>query len=255
MGWGDELMAAGEVSKVYDGEPVAILGNPKGSPRSHAAWENNPQIQKPNQSYKKFIVNGPGHRPYVQSVSNSRWFWKPYKPIPAPIYFTAEELRFAQSIEEGFIALEPHPKDKQEAVNRDWGWDKWVELAGLLSDQRVVQFGVKGTKILPGVEHIVTNTPRLMAAALGRAKGFVSTEGGFHHTAGAMKVKGVVIYGHYNSPMVTGYDMHHHIYDSGLGCGSRVKCPKCKEFMQNLSAKRVNDALRQILNLKGNENG
>lgn len=248
MGWGDEMMAAGEVSVIYDGSPVAILNSAKGSPRWTNAWDNNPQIQKPSQSYRKFIVNGPGARPYAQSCSGNRWYWKRYKPIPAPMFFDANELAFASKLPDGFIALEPNPKEKAEAVNRDWGWHNWVELAGLLEGHRILQFGPKGTKTLPGAELIVTGTPRLLAAGLTRAKGFVATEGGFHHTAASASLRGVVIFGHFISPEVTGYDLHKNLFSGdGLGCGSRIKCKECRLFMDELKPKTVFDELNKIL--------
>lgn len=249
MGWGDELMAAGEAQKAYAGEPVAILNSPKGAPRWHAAWQGNLKILKPGMSYRHSIVNGPGHRPYVQTWNGNRWFWKQYKPTPAELHFSAAELAAVQDLEPGFIALEPHCKEKAEAVNRDWGWQKWEALSAMLlqCNHRVVQFGVKGVQVLPGVQFWETPDPRIMAAGLGRAKAFVSTEGGFHHTAGAMNVPGVVIYGHFNSPMVTGYDMHRSIFSGGLGCGSRVKCKECRQFLDALSADQVFRELNKIL--------
>jgi len=257
MGWGDELMAAGEVSLIYDGEPVAILGSAKGSPRTHDAWKHNPQVQKPNLSYRASIVNGPGTRPYVLSCDGKHWKWKQYKPTPAPMFFSQAEYDFAAAIPAGFIALEPSCKQKEEAVNRDWGWQKWVDLAAMLKGHRIVQLASNNSAVLPGVELISTPTPRYLAVALTRARAFVSTEGGFHHTAASAGLPGVVIYGHFNSPMVTGYDFHRHIYSGGLGCGSRIKCSECRAFMDALQPKTVYDQLMQVLDqdTKGHNHG
>lgn len=253
MGWGDELMAAGEVSKVYTGEPVAILGSARGSPRSHAAWENNPQIQKPHMSYRQHIINGPGTRPYA-TYDGRKWIWKKYQPVPAPMYFNAAEYAFAQTLPQDFIVLEPNCKVKDEAVNRDWGWHKWQDLADLLKGEHVVQLSAKGLPVLNGVQHIPIPTPRHLAIAMTRARAFVSTEGGFHHTAASALVPGVVIYGHFNSPMSLGYKFHEHLFSGGMGCGLRVKCPVCRQYMDDLRPQTVADALSTVLT-KGHNHG
>jgi hypothetical protein len=253
MGWGDELMAAGEVSKVYKGEPVAILANTRGSPRTHAAWENNPQIVRPNMTYRQYIVNGPGNRPYA-TYDGRVWRWKKYKPTPAPMYFSQAEYDFAATLPEGFIVLEPHCKSKDEAVNRDWGWHKWEALAALLHGEFLVQLSAKGLPVLPGVQHIPVASPRHLAVAMTKARAFVSTEGGFHHTAASARVPGVVIYGHFNSPHSLGYDFHQHLFSGDFGCGSRVKCRICRQYMDDLHPQQVADELSMVLT-KGNHHG
>jgi hypothetical protein len=246
MGWGDELMAAGEVSKIYAGEPVAILESLNGAPRTHDAWANNIQILQRGHIYRHSIINGPGNRPYG-FYDGERWQFKKYKPTPAPMYFSQDEYDFASTLPEGFIVLEPHSKEKKEIVNRDWGWHKWVTLAALLRGEFLVQLSIKGLPVLPGVQHIPVPSPRHLAIALTKARAFVSIEGGFHHTAASARLPGVVIYGHFNSPYSLGYDFHRHLFSGDIGCGSQVQCQKCKDYMEGLLPQQVADELQTIL--------
>jgi len=70
-----------------------------------------------------------------------------------------------------------------------------------------------------------------------------------HHTAAALGISGVVIFGGFVSPQVTGYDMHHNLFiGDGLGCGKRVKCLHCTDAMNRITPQMVIDPLRKILN-------
>jgi ADP-heptose:LPS heptosyltransferase len=248
MGWGDELMAAGEAQAKANGRKikVAILDS-SGNPRWHSAWENHPLIAKPGEPYDESVTNGPGVRGYIQRLTSQAWIWKKYKPIAAKMYFSEEEKKFSESAGSGFVVIEPSLKGKKESVNRDWGWDRWQELVRLVPEVDWVQLGTEGTKALDGVQRIQTDTPRLMAAVLSKAKAFVSPEGGMHHTAAAVGVPGVVIHGHFNSAGVTGYPNMIHISTQELGCGSRITCPKCAEAMEQITPQSVATCLRLVL--------
>lgn len=245
MGWGDELMAAGEAMSL--GGVVAIKDK-NGNVRTHPAWENNPFIAKPGEKYSKFVVNAPGYRPYFTSVSQSAWVWRAYRPKPAKLFFSEDELAFADAIEGGFIAIEPDLKNKIESVNRNWGRGNF-EYVTRSVDADWVQFGATKPKLLPNARWIETPTPRHMAAALSKAKAFLSPEGGMHHTAAALNLKGVVLFGGFIAPQVTGYKMHKNIFvDDSLGCGKRVKCEHCEQAWSRIHPDRIVKIMRGMAN-------
>ena len=246
MGWGDELMAAGEADALPV-EKVAIFSGHH--QRWHEAWENNPKIARIGEHYDAKIESGPGHRPYFKSVTNEKWEWLPYKAKPAKLYFSQEEQDFANEIEYRYggniVVVEPNLKSKQESVNRDWGFNRYAQVVAAV-DANWVQLGDQGTKLLPHVRHIKTATPRQMAAVLSRAKAFLSPEGGLHHTAAALNIKGCVIFGGFISPSITGYDMHTNYYD-GAGCGMRVKCQHCQQVMDSITPSDVANGIKAII--------
>lgn len=246
MGWGDELMAAGEAEALPVDKVAIFSGHHQ---RWHEAWENNPKIARIGEAFDDKIESGPGHRPYFKSVTSEKWEWLPYKPKPAKLYFSDEELAFADRVVNkfggDFVVIEPNLKEKQESINRDWGFNKYAQVVAAV-DANWVQLGAGNIRLLPHVRQIQTGTPRQMAAVLSRAKTFLSPEGGLHHTAAALGLRGAVIFGGFISPMSTGYDMHHNFYD-GTGCGMRVKCKHCQDVMASITPDSVANTLKIIL--------
>jgi hypothetical protein len=251
MGLGDELMAAGEaqkLSKAFNNCKVAILDKSKKKVRWHEMWRNNPHIAEPKKKFTKSIVNCHGRRGYIESVKADRWIWQPYSPIPADIFLSDDEKKFADRIGQGFVVIGPGLIDKVESVNRDWGWGNFIALINMFPTIDWVQLGPKGTKVLPGARFIKTPSPRMAVAALTKADAFVSHEGGTHHMAAAVWLKGVVIYGGFTSEHVSGYPIHRHIsVGPGLGCGSRTKCDHCTEAMKSITVDRVASELIRCL--------
>lgn len=243
MGWGDELMAAGEAMSL--GGVVAIKDK-NGNHRWHEAWENNPHIAKPGEKHSRFIVNAPGYRPYFNSVNQNNWFWREYRPKPARLFWSEDEEAFRGMIEGGFIVVEPHLKNRLESVNRSWGWDNFARVTSSVNADWV-QLGETKPKLLPNTRWIQTPTPRHMAAALSKAKTFLVPEGGIHHTAAALRLKGVVLFGGFVAPKVTGYTMHKNIFTGGgLGCGMRVKCQHCVDAWSKIDPERIIKIMRGL---------
>jgi len=243
MGWGDELMAAGEAMSL--GGVVAIKDK-SGNHRWFEAWENNPYIAMPGERYDKVLVNAPGARPYAKSVNGGAWEWKAYRPKPAKIFFTEDELNDVGFIENNFIVVEPHLKDKQESVNRNWGWDNFARVTSEV-EADWVQLGATKPKMLPNARWIPTESPRVAAAVMTKAKAALLPEGGLHHTAAALNLKAVVLFGGFIAPQVTGYTMHKNIYiGSGLGCGKRIKCQHCADCWSKIDPNRIIKIMRGI---------
>lgn len=88
-----------------------------------------------------------------------------------------------------------------------------------------------------------------MAAALAKSKAFLAPEGGLHHTAAALNIKGVVLFGGFIAPQVTGYKIHKNIFiGDGLGCGKRVKCEHCEQAWSKIDPERIIKIMRGMAN-------
>lgn len=236
MGWGDELMACGE-AMALDG--VIAIRDRANNPRWHDAWANNPYIAKPGQKYNDSIINAPGARPYAKSASNVAWEWVEYKPKPAKFFFSPEELQFVATLSDNMVIVEPFLKSKQESVNRDWGWDNFAAVTSAI-EADWVQLGERQPKLLPNTRWVKTPSQRYMAAVFSKAKTFLVPEGGMHHTAAAFNLKGVVLFGGFISPHVTGYSIHKNIFTGGgLGCGKRIKCQHCVDAWAKITPERI----------------
>jgi hypothetical protein len=257
VGKGDETMSIGEARVLHKRTKLPVLiSRADGRPVISEMFSGIPYLLVPRTPRTiplgegtRFIrmVNCGGHRPYIEHKGVDRWTWKPYKPIPADIVFTKAELAFAEPYR-GAIMVEPNVKNTGHD-NKAWLSIYWSQLDLMLRGQRVVQCGPAGAPVkLRHAEFVETPTFRHACAVLSVCKAFIGTEGGLHHAAAAVGVPGVVIYGGFISPAVTGYDLHRNLFTgTGLGCGWRVHCEHCRKAMTAITPTMVMDNLKEIL--------
>jgi ADP-heptose:LPS heptosyltransferase len=246
MGWGDEIIATGQVRAMQrlDPRPVLVIDR-HARPRYSPIWNGNPHILRERKGEYQSLLNGPGARPYIEMKTDFRWVWRDnFRCEPGEIYLTAEERRFAERWR-GRVLIEPNVKVKPEAANKRWVWSRWQTLVDFkLAD--MVQVGPAGTQLLIGVEHALTTDFRLACAVLSVCRAYVGTEGGLHHAAAALGVPAVVLFGGFISPKVTGYDSHRNLFRGGVACGSRKPCLHCRDAMLDISVDEVAKHLTEI---------
>ena len=137
--------------------------------------------------------------------------------------------------------------------NKQWGWERWQALADELNRRRVclAQLGPAGIRCLAGGPHLITASFREACAVLAGASALVGNEGGLHHAAAALGVRGAVPFGGYISPRLTGYAIHDnfHVDDPAhpLGCGMRAPCAHCAAAMASISVGAVAGAVLKSL--------
>ena len=99
MGYGDWLMAAGEARLAHEktGRPVLIT-DPVGTPQWSGGLRRQPvhPAQAVRGRWLLCVISSSGNRPYIAGKTAGRWTWRPYKPIPAQMFFTEQELQFAE---------------------------------------------------------------------------------------------------------------------------------------------------------------
>lgn len=254
MGWGDELMVAGEARRIHEaiGGKVRIVARPGGrTTLSSVLWNNIEYIAKPGETAAATLVESPLTRPYRAHLEPHGSCWKPYRPQPAEIRFTPREQAFAAPVGTGFVLIEPHVKTRRDgASNRHWGWGRYATLVSSRPHLRWIQVGKPQLATLPGVVRAPTSSFREACAVLARAAAYVGPEGGLHHASAALGIPAVVIFGGYISPEVTGYPFHVNLFSgAGLGCGRRESCG-C-DCMARISPDAVARALDAVLELRG----
>ncbi len=270
MGYGDEIMAAGEARRLQQaGDPraVAVLDR-HGRPRWHPIWDGNPRLARPEAVARglavRTITNGPGCRPYVDYARMGAEFAAvfPGRPFTTklcdprlPWRYTAwraspGELFQVPRREPGnYVVIEPRIK-AGASPNKDWGWARWQALLRRRRDLDWVQLGAGGTRIVDGARHVATTDFRAACAVLAGARAAVLPEGGLHHAAAALNVPAVVVFGAMTSPANTGYDSHVNLFDPLGGespCGQRVPCDHCARAMAAIAPADVADHLERIL--------
>lgn len=261
MSYGDEIMAAGQAEALFrrDGRRVAIVDK-RGLLRWSEVWANNPAILTPEEarrtSDRAELRNGPGCRPYVAypftRQSGQRFTAWRARDEPGRIHFDEAERRFGGAFDEAlgaFVVIEPNVPEKSNA-NKDWGFARWQAVADLLAGKvRLLQVGPVGTRRLAGVTHAPTPSFRHGCAVLAHARAYLGVEGGLHHAAAALGVKGVVLFGGVVPPETTGYPIHVNIADRGEGspCGRWMPCDHCAEAWARITPEQVADTLLKVL--------
>ncbi len=247
MGIGDQLMAAGEAHALHTGtgKPVCIVDQ-----RNRIQWCDLylgiPYILTSHSRGAVRMVNAGGARPYIVAKGSERWTWRAYKPRPAHLVFTADELALAEPFR-GCVMIEPNIK-AQAHENKAWIWSRWVSLLEQMPSVRFVQCLAPGARVLEACDQYVrTTTFRQALAVLSVCRAFVGTEGALHHGAAAVGTPAVVLFSHFISPDVTGYPQHHNLRQAGAACGSRKPCKACAESMRAISVLEVVAHLKEIL--------
>ncbi len=256
MGLGDNLMASGFAKgakargkRIAFGDGHQIVWDH----HSETIFRGNPNIAPLGSEGANDIEWFPfyrGNRLY-NTQANGRWVWNyDYRAIPGEIYFSDEEQRFADRAGQGFVVIEPNVPDfKTVAPNKQWPIIRYNKVARLLekSGRQVVQFKYKGGHEIPGVLQIKTPTFRHAMAVLKHAAAYVGPEGGLHHAAGALGVPGVVLFGGFIPPSVTGYDFHTNLTGGAEACGSLQACGHCARAMEAISVPDVMEAAHSYL--------
>jgi len=257
MGFGDEIIGAGLArgaaargKRVAFGDGQRVIWHDN----ARLIFARNPNVAPPGTEWcgdVEWIKHYPGRRVYCDIChdrSGRHWRFTPGRVTPGEMYFSAEEIAAAAAMApESFILIEPNTK--HQAPNKQWGHDRYAQIARALSAQgcRVAQFAAGGVA-LDRVEQIRTVDFRVACAVLQRARLYIGPEGGLHHAAAALGVPAVVIFGGFISPAVTGYAMHTNIFTGDeLGCGRIDPCNHCRQAMSRIGVAHVLHEAHKIL--------
>jgi ADP-heptose:LPS heptosyltransferase len=167
-----------------------------------------------------------------------------FKVKPGKLDISNELMRWAtRAVSDDDVLVNPHVK-KAAGRSKDWGWGCWEELASR-SKHQLVQCAY-GKPLLPGVEAIETPTFEHGAALIAVSRGIVTTEGGMHHAAGALRCPAVVIFGGTNPPSILGYDFHENLaVDAPDALGRRGEHPSCRAAMALITVDMVLEAMQR----------
>lgn len=203
--------------------------------------------------YRGNPLIGPGGKPlayrdwmrrhgYTGGQRGGRHTYRPFRAYRGDIYVSREERIWAAQFGEGFILVEPNFKGLVGADNRDWGMGNWRALA-----ERLPLVQMSGARRLP-CRRIETPSFRHACAILERAAGIVTTNGGLHHAAAALRRPAVVIWGGYNDPAMLGYEDHTNLYVPSPECHGQARShPACRECMDRITVDMVAEAVRAML--------
>lgn len=260
MGWGDEVVAAGQAQRAFDGDPsrrVAICDQ-RGQARWHPLWDGNPILATPADVATgdpvQRVVNAPNCRPYIVYPFTKETGWTFNRDFRcrdhvARIYLTeAERLRGEQARERygPYVLIEPFTKHE----NFRWALERWAQLVEACPGVTFVQhthgdvpLGIKGAH----PEHATFREACGLAAS---ALAYVRSESGMCHAAASFGCPQVTLFGGcMDADVMGGYQGQECLVDDSpeTPCGSWNRCQHCADAMDRITVKRVRTALMRIL--------
>ncbi len=263
MGMGDNIMASGMArGAARRGKRIAFGDGEKikWDQNSEIIFRGNPNVALPGFEKRRhtekleWVPFYRGNRLYNKQ-DGRRWVWNyEFSAKPGELFFSVHELRWAKHQGKRFVLIEPNvPAFKSVGPNKQWPFERYDEIARRLvgAGHQVVQFVYEkpygpGHRIA-GVDQVRAPTFRLALAVLARASLYVGPEGGLHHGAAALDVPGVVLFGGFIPPQVTGYAMHTNLTGGAEACGSIDPCGHCKAAMAAITVEEVHAAAMSYL--------
>lgn len=259
MGWGDELVAAGQAQRLFDADPsrrVAICDR-VGQPRWHDMWLGNPIIARPadvaaGEAVHR-LTSGPDARPYIVYPFTKDTGWTFNRAFRcrdhiAKIYLTAEEQHFATSMRQRigpYVLIEPYTKHD----NFRWPIERWQQVISRCPELTFLQHTHLESTSLPSAHHVAA-TFRQSCALIAQADLYVRSESGLCHAAAAFGIPQVTLFGGcMDAEVMAYYPMQRVFADPGpqSPCGRWHPCSHCQACMDRITVDDVVGAMRQQL--------
>lgn len=220
---------------------------------SEQIFRSNPNIVFPGNEHRgqvEWIPFYKGNRGYNRQ-GEGHWIWNmDWRCMPGQIFLSSGEEMAAKRCGSGFVVIEPNvPVWKSSASNKHWSFERYQAVADELRSlgKSVVQFfpDSRAGPRLRGVRQVRTVTFRDAVAVLKNSALYIGPEGGMHHAAAAVDVTGVVLFGGFIPPSVTGYDTHTNLVGSDRFCGSFTACKHCADAMNSIKVETVLKAAKE----------
>ena len=165
------------------------------------------------------------------------------------IHLTNSELEKVPHSMRGGIVFQSQGK-LDWGINKNWYPDRFQEIVNYFKDiLPVIQVGSGNDAFLSGCIDMRDKTSlRSAAAILYWSRCFVGQVGGLMHLARAVDIRSVIIYGGFEAPWQSGYDVNCNIY-SKIACSPCWKMKEClpRKCMDNISSSEVIEAVEKIL--------
>lgn len=253
MGYGDELMGSGIARGAAARGKLIAFGDGKRilwHDNAHQIFKNNANVARPGDEWRgnlEWVAHYPGRRAYHLGREGNRWIFNPdFRAKPGEVFFDRDELDEGTRRLAGTRPIIIEPNVKTSAPNKSWTPGRYQEVADALMAEghdvaQLVPSSYAAT--LRGVHTITTRSFRMALAVLRGARLYVGPEGGLHHGAAALGIRGVVIFGSFTHPRNTGYaGLHTNIFVGDEPCGRQRACEHCKAAMASITVEQVLEA-------------
>lgn len=256
MGYGDEIVAAGQAERIYASDPSRRVGifDINRRPRWHDVWVGNPIIAPPADIERgepvHVLISAPHARPYIVYPFDASTGWTfnstfKVREHVAKIYLTEQEVGRgveAQARYGPYVLIEPYTKH----VNFRWPLERWTGVVAACPDLTFVQHIHQDSAPIPGARTEWASFREACGLAAG-CDVYLRSESGMCHAAAALGVRQVTLFGGCMDPEVmAGYPGQTVLADTGPGspCGSWRRCEHCQAAMERMTVDQVVQALR-----------
>ena len=249
MGYGDEIVAAGEAQRWFDATGKrSVIVDRDGRRRWHPIWEGNPIIVRPGEDAGDYytIMNAAYCRPYIVYPFTAERGWVFNRGFKcrehiAKIYLTDDERHIGATTRMTYgryVLIEPWSKH----VNLRWPREYWQQLVRTLSHITFVQHTHPQTDYVIDGAIPVPATFRDACGLLTTAALYVRGESGLCHAAAALGRPQLTIWGACMDADVMAYYPQQLVVEN-FGdqppCGSWKPCDHCAAAMRGISVERV----------------
>ena len=270
MGWGDYIITAGLVRKFKTHNPnVQILIK---EPFNETIYYKDIFYKNPYITHKESFDE---KKPHIKidrilvgknDESNTRIIWSKERVAEVGNFYPKEEeVMFAENNikvildhwraknkkkPKGIIFISDTAKKTElinnkittysHWVNREWGRDKWEDFAKICSEDYIlIKTSAKKEDYIDGLYSVICNF-RGAYSIMEKCDFFIGNEGGFAHLWAITKKKGIVFFGHWQPPYVTGYPFNINLtINDNNHCGSLNECSDCINFLKSLEPEYI----------------
>lgn len=256
MGFGDEILAAGQAQRLYDADAQhrrVVIRDIHGKLRTHPIWAGNPAIATDDihGDSVQSLVSAPYARPYLLTqpmTPESGWVFNPdfrARDHLAKIYLTESEWQLGLDAKANFgayVLIEPYSKHP----NLRWPLAHWQTLVADRSDLTFLQHTHAAAKdfLVPGAVPIETNSFREACGLLSAADCYIRGESGMLHAAAALGIPSVAIWGGcMDWEVLGGYPQQVGVGITPPCCGSYLPCAHCASIMAAIPPSEVSTSI------------
>lgn len=276
MGWGDYVMTSGIVRRLKNQNPnlQILIKEPFNNTRQYRdIFYKNPYLTlTDNFNENKPHVKVPRILAGTTDEQNNRIIWNKERVAEiGNLYPKSSETSFADKtiaiiVEDwvskhkkkpkGIIFISDTPKKNvklnnkivsyEHSVNREWGRNKWIEFSNICSENYIlIKTSTENKNDIDGTYNVVCDF-RTSYSIMAKCDFFIGNEGGLAHLWAITEKKGIVLFGHWISPLVTGYSFHINLtINSNNHCGSLKKCEYCIDYFRNLEPEYIKFVLEK----------
>ena len=267
MGMGDDLIFLGKAEEQHK------LTGKKIVPLYHAGWnslyDNVPFISR-NKDNNSLTMNARDtNQPsdihvdyYTQykksTILGTKLVWRNFKPSRYKVHLTEKEIEWADEklnhhMIDNFMIINPDYKSTFFSTNKNWGFQKYEQVAEALSKYitlvRIQPGGNYKEPHLNNAINITSKNVRNSIALMSKAKLGLTYDGFVTHVLSGFNIPVVNIQGGFVDEKTMSYDGNINLYYDHFEspCGNTFPCKHCDEANEYITVDMVIDACKKLL--------